>query len=221
MKNNKIAITKKDYWLCLLAGLAVGLLLLPILRSAKPIIYENYAIHIVVFFLVATPIGLTISYYLGRIWPVFWQLGKFILSGGLSFCVDLGVLSFLSFAFYQYLGIGSEKIVFSGIAFLTFYSLYKSASFIVANINSYYWNKYWTFHEEGKKEAEFIQFFIVSLVGFFVNVAVASLVFKLFPPILGLTSLSLSQWELMGAVAGAIAGLVWNFLGYKFVVFKK
>ena len=218
MSNKSIVITKKDYALSILAGLLVGFLFLPILHSAKPDLYEHYALYIFIFFIFATPIGLTIAYWMGKRFPIFWQLGKFTLSGGLSFCVDLGVLSLLSFVFEQYFSINPNDPIFESLTFLTFYSIYKSLSFIVANINSYYWNKYWTFHEEGQKSAQFLQFFVVSLIGFLVNVFFASLIFKF---VSSLSALTLNQWGLIGAVVGAIAGLAWNFLGYKFVVFKK
>jgi putative flippase GtrA len=107
------------------------------------------------------------------------------------------------------------------IGVVTFYSLYKSISFIVANINSYFWNKYWTFDQGEKKQtkSEFVQFFAVSVVGFMINVFVASVVFKM---ILGsLVGMTGGQLGLIGAMAGSIAGLAWNFIGYKLWVFKK
>jgi hypothetical protein len=32
--------------------------------------------------------------------------------------------------------------------------------------------------------------------------------------------MSYDQWGLIGAGAGSIVGLAWNFVGYKFLVFK-
>lgn len=209
-------MVKKDYYLSFLAGALVGLLFLPILRAAKPDIYARAWLFVVPFFFLATPFCLAVMHLISRKIPVFWQIGKFAVTGALNFCVDLGVLSLLTFLFSVYLNIGAKDVVFVGI---TFYSLYKSASFIIANINSYFWNKYWTFHqEEGGKKTEFAQFFVVSLIGFFINVAFASGVFKYVHPF---GSLSLDQWGLIGAMVGSIAGLVWNFVGYKFIVFKK
>jgi putative flippase GtrA len=152
---------------------------------------------------------------IGRKIAVIWQLGKFGVTGVLNVLVDMGVLSILTFFFRDYFSIDSKAVVFAALSFLTFYSVFKSISFIVANINSYYWNKYWTFHQEGGKSTEFIQFFIVSVVGFIVNVLVASLVFK------SIAGFSADQAGLLGAAAGSVAGLAWNFVGYKFIVFKK
>ena len=212
-------MVKKDYYLSFFAGALIGLLFLPILKAAKPDLYEKTFLFIVPFFFIATPFGLAITHLISRKIPVFWQLGKFIVTGVLNFCVDLGILTLLTFFFVAYFKINAKDLVISGVSFLTFYSLYKAASFVIANINSYFWNKYWTFHQEaGKKTTEFTQFFVVSLIGFFINVAVASFVFKYFSTIGNLSS---NQWGLIGAMAGSIAGLAWNFLGYKFIVFKK
>jgi putative flippase GtrA len=212
-------MTKKDYYLSLLAGLLIGLLLLPVLKAAKPDLYEKLFIAIIPFFLIGTPLGIVVAYYIGKKISTIWQIAKFAVIGVLNTLVDLGTLSLLIFLFRRLLGIEAGDIIFPLLG-ITFYSIYKSASFIAANINSYYWNKYWTFDQNirEKTRAEFLQFFAVSVVGFLVNVTVASVVFKSVTPFAGFNS---DQWGLIGAAAGSILGLVWNFIGYKFIVFKK
>ncbi len=59
---------------------------------------------------------------------------------------------------------------------------------------------------------------MVSIVGFLINVIIASYVFKSISPVGGL---NLDQWGIIGAAIGSIAGLAWNFVGYKFIVFKE
>jgi len=210
-----VPMVKKDYYLSFFTGILIGLLFLPILRAAKPEIYTQIWIFIVPFFFLATPFGLAVTHLISRKIAVFWQIGKFAVTGVLNFCVDLGILSLETFLFSAYLNIDAKDAAWLGI---TYYSLYKAVSFIIANINSYFWNKYWTFHQEEGKKTEFAQFFVVSLIGFFINVVFASGVFKYVHPIGNLTS---DQWGLIGAMVGSIAGLVWNFAGYKFIVFKK
>src|SRR3989344_2662710 len=98
------------------------------------------------------------------------QAIKFVLVGILNTLVDLGVLNLLIFA--------------SGIASGFGYSAFKGISFTVAVINSYFLNKFWTFkmrETEGVKR-EFAQFFIVSLIGFGINVGVASFVVNVVGP---------------------------------------
>ncbi len=173
---------------------------------------------IVPFFLLATPLGLRIAFLIGKKFAIIYQIAKFAIIGVANVLVDLGILSLLTILFSLQFKIQSTDAL---IATITFYSLFKSISFIIANINSYLWNKHWTFDQGKKKQtkSEFVQFFAVSLVGFLINVFVASVVFKI---VLGsLTSLNPGQLGLLGAAAGSIVGLAWNFIGYKLWVFKK
>jgi putative flippase GtrA len=212
-----VRITQKDYTFSVGAGLLIGLLLLPVLKAASPALYAKLYIVIIPFFLLATPVGLRIAFFIGQKIAIIYQIAKFALIGVLNTLVDLGILALLTFVFRSLFNIDSKTALIGAI---TFYSLYKSLSFIVANINSYLWNKYWTFDQGAKKQtrSEFIQFFAVSVVGFLINVFIASFVFKI---VLGsLTGLSSDQLGLIGAAAGSIAGLVWNFVGYKLWVFK-
>lgn len=213
-----IRITQKDYTFSIAAGLLIGLLMLPILKAASPAVYEKIALAIVPFFLFATPLGLRIAFFIGKKIAVVYQIAKFGLIGVLNTLVDLGFLALITLLFKTFLQIEAEDIL---LASVSFYSLYKAASFIIANVNSYYWNKYWTFEQGGrtKTKSEFIQFFGVSVIGFVINVFIASFVFKF---VLGkMIGLSSEQLGLIGAAAGSIAGLAWNFIGYKLWVFKK
>ncbi len=212
-----INMNKKDYAFGISAGLLIGLLALPVLKAVKSLLYAKYALAIVPLFLILTPLGLAILYFISKKIAVVWQIGKFGVIGVLNTLVDWGVLASLTFLFRNYFQTESTDLVFFGI---TFYSIYKATSFIVANTNSYYWNKYWTFAAIAVKKthAQFLQFFVVSLVGFLINVVIASYVFKSISPAGGL---NLDQWGIIGAAIGSIAGLAWNFVGYKFVVFKE
>jgi len=112
------------------------------------------------------------------------------------------------------------------------YSIEKGGSFLVAVINSYIFNKYWTFKAKGTKVAvEFSQFFLVSVVGMIINVGVATAVVRFIKPIdfvinlagyIPLLELAPGEiWGIFGAAVATIVALAWNFLGYKFIVFKK
>ncbi len=218
MENKNLpSLVRRDCFFGLAAGILIGLLILPVLKAAKPFIFESYAILIFIFFTAATPLGIIVANFISRKISAIWQIAKFGVIGLLNTLVDLGLLTLITFIFRQYLEISSSDLVIPGFI-LTFYSLFKAFSFLVANVNSYFWNKHWTFEagNSQKKSAEFIQFFVVSLIGLTVNVLVASLFVKLAP--FGLNS---DQMGLLGGVAGSLAGLAWNFIGYKFLVFKK
>lgn len=214
VSENEIML-KKDYWLGVLAGFLIGLVFMPVLKTAKADLYESLKLIIIPFFLIGTPLGLFVAHAISKKIAFLWQFSKFVVTGVMNVLVDFGTLTIAGLLFKNYFHISSTDIL---LGMVTFYSLFKSISFTISNINSYFWNKYWTFDKRGDNQSEFVQFFIVSLVGFTVNVVVASFVFKAISPFAGM---NYDQWGLIGAAAGSIAGLAWNFIGYKFIVFKE
>lgn len=194
---------KKDVMLAFLAGLVAGIFIFP--ATVNLDIKIPYA---EIFLFVILPIGSAVFISLVKIIfkksePV-QQVSKFIVAGGVNFSVDLGVLNLLRI----YYPLGGE----------IWYAIFKSLSFIVANINSYFWNKGWTF-EGGRSnkrgEGEYVKFFFVSLIGLGVNVLAAWLVVHFGPQ-----KIASAILENIGVATGAIAGLLWNFIGYKFIVFN-
>ena len=159
-----------------------------------------------VFVPIAALICLYISYLLDKKISVIFQAGKYVSVGILNTLLDLGVLSL--------------EVFLTGITSGLFYSLLKGISFLLAVINSYFWNKFWTFKKPTTKETkkEFVQFLIISGVGFGINVGIASLLVNVIGPQAGLRP---QVWAILGATAAIVFSMVWNFLGYKFVVFKK
>ncbi len=137
----------------------------------------------------------------------FLQIGKFALVGGINFLLDLGVLNLFIFL--------------TSIASGPFYSVFKGASFVVAVINSYLLNKFWTFSDQRQNKKvtkEFLSFIVVSLIGLFINNIVASFLVNYIGPQAGLSE---NLWASIGAIVAAFVGMFWNFVGYKFVVFRK
>lgn len=134
------------------------------------------------------------------------QAIKFVLVGILNTGIDFGVSNILMKIFN----------VYSGNAF----TLFKGIGFTAAVINSYFLNKLWTFRNEGGAKAgkEFIQFFIISLIGFGINVGVASVVVNIIGSQFGINN---KLWANFGIACATFAAMAWNFLGYKFIVFKK
>lgn len=163
--------------------------------------YEQFFIFV---FPVLSLVGLYAAYFLNRFIPFAYQAAKFALVGFLNTAIDFGVANFLIFV--------------TGIAAGWQVSAFKTISFIVAIINSYLWNKYWTF---GRGKAggvhEFSQFFTVSVIGLGVNISATSIIIGAFQPVGGLSA---AQWANAAFVAATVCSLVWNFIGYKFWVFK-
>lgn len=213
---------KKDYLLGILSGLIIGLLLLPILKNAQPELYRSLALFVVPFFVLGVPAGLVLASWLAKKIAIVWQLAKFLVIGVMNTLVDIGVLALITILVTNDTSsIASQDTWFTALSLtVTYYSLYKGLSFIVANVNSFFWNKYWTFGSNAVSKApvQFFQFFLVSVVGFAINVILASLVFTF---VTASGSMTVEQAGLIGALFGSVLGLAWNFVGYKFFVFKK
>jgi len=196
---------KKDIFIVLLIGEAIALFGLTILRNMDigGMGWLNWALPIIFPFI--TLFCFWVASILGKKFLFIFQLAKFGLTGALNTFIDLGILSILMAIFGISAGWG--------------YSLFKGLSFIGATTNSYFWNKFWTF-EKKKSEVkkEFLQFLVVSGIGFGINVGAASLVVNVVGPQFGLTG---RVWGMLGAVVAAFCAMTWNFLGYKFMVFKK
>ncbi|MFH1671257.1 MAG: GtrA family protein [Candidatus Portnoybacteria bacterium] len=135
------------------------------------------------------------------------QISKFVVIGTLNTGIDFAVLNLLIW----WTGIYSGKWII----------LLNTIAFSVAVINSYFWNKHWTFKAEQEGESkikEFSQYVAVTLVGLILNTAVVYLITTFIPPMFG-TSKEL--WVNLAKVVATGVSLVWNFIGYKFIVFKK
>jgi putative flippase GtrA len=194
---------KKDLLAALLIGLIAGPLSLVFVANNN----INVPWYLLLIgFPVLTLTGIVVARLMSKVWGTFYKLGKFSEVGGLNFLVDLGVINLL--------------VLVSGVAvgFLTL--VYKAISFAVAVANSYLWNKFWVFDDAQKQEQtkEASKFFIASLFGLAVNLAVFSIVKYAGPAVLA--SVSDKAWVSIGTVVGSISGLVFNFVLYKIWVFK-
>lgn len=196
---------KKDLILGFLVGLIIAFLIWPVWLNLHILLnFWPYRWLLIIIFPILTLLVVVVAYLLKKITNLFWQLAKYGLVGILNTLIDFGVLNFLSYLtkIYQ----GGWLLVFNFFAFFT------------ANINSYFWNKYWTFESTEKaKTQEFMKFFGVSVGGFLLNSAVLFGITSIHP----LFNLSASQWENVAKAIGTLVYLIWNFVGYKFFVFKK
>lgn len=142
-------------------------------------------------------------------YPIIPQFTKFAMIGFMNFFIDLAILNLQMFASGKSAGI--------------YYTIFKSISFLCAVIFSYFFNKHWAFKDKKKTEQakQFSQFLFISIIGMFINVSTASIVVNYIAPQIQFIVLSGKIWGNLGAVGGAATGLIWNFIGYKFWVFKK
>lgn len=211
-----LIMTRRDYYLGFLSGFLIGLLALLVLKTANTDLFLRIEFIVIPFFLIGTPAGLAIVKAISHRVAIIWQIGKFVVIGILNTLVDWGILTLLILSFRKYINVEPTYNIISGI---TIYSFCKSISFVVAVINSYCWNKYWTFTEPNFKRVntDFFQYLVASIIGLGINVGGSTYVFSYVKPI----SFNIDQWALIGAGFGALLALTCNFLVYKFIVFKK
>ena len=132
-------------------------------------------------------------------WKLFVrQAAKFVMAGTFADVVDIKVFQLL--------------IIFAPLPLV-----FKAISFFVGTFIKYWCDKYWTFEkkERAGMTKEMVKFFMVAIMGALINVVS----FYYFSKIR--TVIPASLWTELSIILAAITAGLWNFLGYKFLVFKK
>lgn len=201
-----ISLSSRDVVFAAINGFIIGLL--------APFIFNNLGAHIpfspILFGFILSLlaiIDILAGYLLGKlIRPFFYQLSKFGLVGVGNTVIDTGVFSFLIFL--------------SGITSGLYITVFRTLSVTLAIVNSYLWNKYWSFQKKDSAEVpkEFAHFVIISLVGMVLNVGITSFLVNVLGPQGGLPP---AAWATLAGIIPVPIVLMWNFVGYKLFVFKK
>ena len=178
-----------------------------------PFIFSNLTLKLPVPIFIFAPLltllsalGIAVGYWLSKIRPFFFQLSKFGLIGVTNTVVDLGIYNLF--------------IYMSDVSSGYMIAVFKSFSVLAAIVNSYIWNKFWSFEKRGVRNIreEFTQFLMVSLVGLLLNVSITAFVVNIIGAPAGFAD---KTWANVGGLTASILVLTWNFVGYKFFVFKK
>jgi len=162
-----------------------------------------------IFFLILPAlsiIGLWLANLIGKKILFVKQAGKFALAGAFADVIDIKVFQFLFFL-------------------APFSLFFKGVSFLIATAIKYWTNKHWAFQgdisrkpdiqEKGHRGTEAVKFFLVTLIGLAINVVS----FYYFTKIkIGMPT---KLWVELSIIFAALTAAMWNFLGYKFIVFKK
>lgn len=192
-----------------IAGFLTGLFVLPILKNIK-ILQAGY---VVAGLVVGVPIlwllALAVARFLSRWFGWVYQFAKFCIIGFLNASIDFGILNLLSL----YTGLTSGFII-GGV---------NVPGVVVAVTNSYFWNKFWVFSHKRKEGepisySDFFTFIVVSAIGVAINSGAVIAVSTYIHPLFGFSA---ERWLNIAKVVASAIALLWNFLGYKFFVFKK
>ncbi len=199
----------RDLFFAAINGLFIGIF--------APFIFKNIGaalpVSLTIFPFLLTLVcvfGITVGYFLSKIPRLgfLFQLAKFGLIGVANFVVDLGIFSLF--------------IWMTGIATGTSIIFFKIISVSVAIINSYIWNKFWSFEEKRTDEKilrrQFFQFIGVSIIGLVLNTAITYSLVTFAGSLVGIPS---ATWATLSSAIASVVVLSWNFVGYKFFVFKR
>jgi len=206
-------IQKNDVRNVTIIGAAVGLLVQPVITNTLMEIeratgLSESVLRIACFFgfLLLAPLALWVASVLGKFLPVIYQFAKFAAVGSLNSFMNLGVFNLETLLVSQ----NPTKFVFG---------IFASVAWLTSATNSYFWNKYWTFDKREKpNSAEVILFYAITIGSWLLSVGASTLVYS--AKDLGFTSPAV--WtNVVSPIAGFLTAFIWNFLGYKFFVFRK
>jgi putative flippase GtrA len=120
------------------------------------------------------------------------QFLKFAVVGTLNTAIDIGLLNLLLYFHWN-------TLVANTVAFL------------IAAVNSFMWNKYWTFGDKSGDWKSQLPFYLLVVA---VGVGISNTFIYIFSLIFG--------WDINVVKIASIAVVfVWNFLAPKFLIFKK
>jgi len=202
----------RDLISILIIGAGVGILIQPILGNNLPARDLGYItplvrLGIIIFFLIIATLALWIAKLVSRASHALaglYQFAQFAAVGTLNSFIYGAVINIETFLY------GSMAV--SNLRF----ALFVSIAFLFSTTNSFIWNKYWTFNARDKTNAgEVSGFYGVAIVGAILSVTAATFVKSVGP-------VDSKLWlNILAPLAGIAAAFIWNFLGYKYWVFKK
>ncbi|MCK5476096.1 MAG: GtrA family protein [Candidatus Pacebacteria bacterium] len=130
------------------------------------------------------------------------RFAKFSIVGSLNFLVDIIILNSLSYI------TGFNKGFFAAV--------FSAISFLVANINSYYLNRKWTFRDN-EKESRYKVFLAISIVGIVINI----LIVYSFTTYVSQSYFSDIIWLNISKMIATSLVIFFNYYSYKRYVFNR
>ncbi len=197
--------TKRDYYLSGVIGAIAGVVILFPASEFGFRVNVFWGIISILLFSLLSVSGFFLCSFLGKRRQIFFDFGKFSVTGLLNTLIDIAVLNGL--------------FLLSGVATGISYALFKAIAYIIATSNSYGWNKFWTFKSMTPLSfKEYGSFFVFSLVGAGINIGVASVIVNAIPHPSGMSP---EAWGTIAALVAVLFSKFWNFGTYRSVVFAR
>src|SRR3989344_5194075 len=126
-------ISRGDIVRAAIIGFLFGWLLLPILQNIN-ITLAGFTFVLPFVFAVLASCALFAAWFFAKYIPPLYQFAKFAAVGALNFGIDFGIYNIF--------------ILATGVIAGSRLTMFKATSAVVAIINSYLWNKFWTFSDK-------------------------------------------------------------------------
>ncbi|GMX58055.1 MAG: hypothetical protein YFSK_3900 [Candidatus Yanofskyibacterium parasiticum] len=178
-------------------------------QSSGGLIAESFVrwrwLLLIIFPLLAA-LGLQIAFLIGKKFPAIYQLAKFLLVGAMAAILDLALLNLF--------------MILSGAASGAGFNAAKGISFAAATSLKYFPDKLWAFKNKNRQnlKREFGKFFAITLAGLALNIFIADVIVNQIVPQWGIGA---ELWANLGGIGAIMAVFIFNFFGYKILVFEK
>ncbi|TSC67834.1 MAG: family 2 glycosyl transferase [Parcubacteria group bacterium Gr01-1014_66] len=200
-------ITKIDYAIGILIGFLVGIFAIPTLIHLE-IRNPTLLLSLPWIFACLFGFGIWLGKYLSRFFAPALQLAKFAAVGFLNTAIHFAVLNSLSLL----TGI-TRGFEIGGI---------NVPAFAAAVTSGYFCNKLWVFKLPNQKNepffADFAKYLFISIGGLIINTVIVVGITTYVQP---LFMISLALWLNIATIIAIMVSMIWNFLGYKLIVFRK
>jgi HAD superfamily phosphatase (TIGR01668 family) len=158
------------------------------------------------------------------------QIVKFAIVGGTSFVIDAGLSYVLTTKVWFHGALVSPRLgssVLGAAPWLnqikwfqdgptTGTTLMSAFASLMAILNSFFWNRRWTFETRGPEErvAQLRRFFVIAIGGYLIQNA-------LFASLTAIQHITQGPGVILAKVPAAAVAAIWNFLGQRLYAFRK
>jgi putative flippase GtrA len=208
-----LSISKKEILFVGGMGIAVAILLLPLLQNLGLIaLIQKFGISSTVqalILLIVVPCGMVAMLYTLTMLPFrhasAMQLSRYAVIGVFNVALNAAIFNGL--------------MLLSGISTGEMVTVFAIITFFIVVTQSFFWSVYWTFRNTSEKNRarQYMQFVAVSSTVAVINISIIHVLVNVLGAPAGIPS---AIWANIALLLTVFTSLLGNFLGYKYVVFS-